>query len=404
MRLLLFALLFVNLAVFAQERPRLDRPAPNQPRTVRPREPKPTVSVTTPVTSTSTAREKLIAAQFAPVFLQGLGDNPRADYITNFDFDGDWKGDNNWYNLDNPAHALHAYIYYSVAETETHYFVHYAAFHPRDYKGGTAASMILDGAIRLSLPQLGKIKDPTVDRVNDVALSHENDLEGCLVVAAKRGDDLAKAEVLYVETMAHNGYYKYRTAAAPDTLGDLMELSGSHPRLYVEPKGHGLYSYTGDSKQLNPRVTGLLTYNYTGTAEDHAILGDKADGKTIGYDLVSIYDTFWTRATSGANDTFGETLDYQKRTAQKFQTGQTPLNTERNFGQLGAAFRGTVGFKNKARPPWAWFDDSERDRPRGEWFFDPAAVIARHFAKDTKDGKFSDVYIWNRYFGIEEGK
>lgn len=405
MRLLLFALLFVNLAVPAQERPRRARepevPAQNQPRTPRPREVKPAATETVSVTSPTTTKEKLIAAQFAPIFLQGLGDNPRADFITNFDFDGDWKGDNNWYNLDKPAYTLRAYIYYSVAETETHYFVHYAAFHPRDYKGGTAASMLLDSAIRLSLPQLGKIKDPTVDKVNDVALSHENDLEGCLVVAEKRGEELAKAQVLYVETMAHNGYYKYRTAAATSTIGDPIELNGSHPRLFIEPKGHGLYGYTGGNKQLNERGAGLLTYNYTGTAEDHATLGDKADGNTIGYDLVSIYDTFWTHATNGANDTFGETLDYQKRIAQKFQAGQTPLNTEREFGQLGAAFRGTVGFKNKARPPWAWFDDSERDRPRGEWFFDPAAVIARHFGKD---GKFSDVYLWNRYFGIEEGK
>ncbi len=383
MRLLLFALLFVNLAVPAQERPR------------RARERVTTPAATT--TSNATAKEKLIAAQFAPVFLQGLGDNPRADYITNFDFDGDWKGDNNWHNLDKRNFALRAYIYYSVAETETHYFVHYAAFHPRDYKGGPVTSAILDSAIRLSLPQLGKIKDPTVDKVNDVALSHENDLEGCLVVAEKRGADLAQAQVHYVETMAHNGYYKYRTAAAPGTLGDLLELDGSYPRLYLEPKGHGLYRYTGDSAQLNPRVAGLLTYNYTGTAEDHATLGEKADGKTIGYELVSIYDTFWARATSGVNETFGESLDYEKRSAQKFQPGKVPLSTERTFGQLGAAFRGTVGFKNKARPPWAWFDDSERERPRGEWFFDPAAVIARHFGKGEK---FSLVYLRNPYFNI----
>ncbi|MBI1762739.1 MAG: hypothetical protein HYR56_14995 [Acidobacteria bacterium] len=408
MRLLLFALLFVNLAVPAQEPARLtsahETSTQNPPRNLRPREAKPTAPETAPAPSEATAKEKRIAAQFAPIFLQGLGDNPRADYITNFDFDGDWKGDNNWYNLDKRNFALRAYIYYSVAETETHYFVHYAVFHPRDYKGGTATSMILDSAIRLSLPQLGKIKDPTVDKVNDVALSHENDLEGCLVVAEKHGEDLTQAQVLYVETMAHNGYYKYRTAAAPGSIGDPLELSGAHPRLYVEPKGHGLYRYTGDSTQINPRVAGLLTYQYTGTAEDHETLGEKADGKTIGYDLLSIYDSFWARATKGENDTFGETLDYQKRSAMKFQTGQTPLSTEHEFGQLGAAFRGSVGFKNKARPPWAWFDESERNRPRGEWFFDPAAVIARHFGNDIKDGKFSDVYRWNRYFGIEEGK
>ena len=35
-------------------------------------------------------RDRDIAARFAPVFHQALGSAPRFDYITNFDFDGDW--------------------------------------------------------------------------------------------------------------------------------------------------------------------------------------------------------------------------------------------------------------------------------------------------------------------------
>src|SRR5678816_1978885 len=65
------------------------------------------------------ARE--VAARFAPIFYQALGDKPRSDYITNFDFDGDWRGDNNWENGGNESIPLNAYIYYSVAETSTHY-------------------------------------------------------------------------------------------------------------------------------------------------------------------------------------------------------------------------------------------------------------------------------------------
>jgi hypothetical protein len=48
------------------------------------------------------ARERQIAVRFAPVFRQALGDHPRADYLTNFDFDGDWRGNNNWKNTDDP--------------------------------------------------------------------------------------------------------------------------------------------------------------------------------------------------------------------------------------------------------------------------------------------------------------
>src|ERR1700752_5349655 len=98
--------------------------------------------------SADQAATRSIAARFAPIFYQALGDKPRSDYITNFDFDGDWKGDNNWNNLANKDFSLKASIYYSVAETTTHYFVHYAVFHPRDYKGGERKGAILSELIR----------------------------------------------------------------------------------------------------------------------------------------------------------------------------------------------------------------------------------------------------------------
>ena len=101
-----------------------------------------------------------IATLFAPTFYQALGDKPRSDYITNFDFDGDWKGDNNWNNLANKDFSLKAFIYYSVAETTTHYFVHYAVFHPRDYKGGERKGAILSELIREGAKRGGKY-DPT---------------------------------------------------------------------------------------------------------------------------------------------------------------------------------------------------------------------------------------------------
>src|SRR5215213_3853249 len=58
------------------------------------------------------ARERQVAVRFAPVFRQALGDHPRADYLTNFDFDGDWRGDNNWKNTDDPKFHLRAYVYF----------------------------------------------------------------------------------------------------------------------------------------------------------------------------------------------------------------------------------------------------------------------------------------------------
>lgn len=342
------------------------------------------------VINRSTLNQK-IAAQFAPIFYQGLGESPRSDYITNFDFDGDWNGDNNWRNLDNKSFPLKAYIYYSVKETATHYFVHYAFFHPRDYKGGLVTSAVVDVLMAEGLRRAGK--DPTGGMANDVALSHENDLEGCLVVAEKHGDDPSRAVVQFVETMAHNKYLKYCPREARNSACEAIDMDGERPRIFIEPKGHGPERYTGDTKQLKNCVNGVMIYRYTGRAENH----DEIRGKEIGYDLLSIYDTFWKQAQKGENETYGESLDYETRSFFRVMTGKAPEKVEHSLGVLGVALRGTVGFKNKSRPPWGWFDSSERDRPRGEWFFDPAGVIARHF---TLGETFSTAYVYNPYFKI----
>lgn len=368
---------------------------PAQERVRRPRE-----AVRNESTNSATTRQqrdRQIAAQFAPVVYQGLGENVRADYITNFDFDGDWRGDNNWSNLDNRRFALRGYVYFSVSETATHYFVHYAFFHPRDYKGEVYSSTLLDTVLRQTLPKIGK--DPT-GRAEDIALSHENDLEGCLVVAAKNGNDLSKARVQYVEAMAHNSYLKYYAPGVTSAVGDSIELEGNSPKLFVEPKGHGVERYTDDSVQINQRVKGVLTYRYSGNAEEPGPQATNA-----GYDLVSIYETFWQRAQQSPNETFGETLDYATRSVLRIITSANQPNqseqankVEQAFNQLGSAFLGKMGFQNKARPPWAWYDDAERNQPRGEWFFDPATVIGRHFKLGTE---WTTTYSYNPYFKIE---
>ena len=118
-----------------------------------------------------------IASHFAPIFYQALGDKPRSDYITNFDFDGDWRGDNNWQNLANADFPLKAYIYYAISETTTHFFIHFAVFHPRDYKGGERKGTLLSDLIREG--QKARQYDPT--DWGTKPLAHENDMEGALV-------------------------------------------------------------------------------------------------------------------------------------------------------------------------------------------------------------------------------
>ncbi len=347
-----------------------------------------------PNASARAALDKQIAAQFAPVIYQGLADQPRYDYITNFDFDGDWKGDNNWVNAGNKTALLRAFVYYSVIETATHYFVHYAFFHPRDYKGGLGKSTLVDVLIKEGIRRAGK--DPS-GLADDVTLSHENDLEGCLIVAKKRGDDLRQAVVQYVETMSHNRYLKYRAREVQGTIGELIEVKKQQPLLFAEPKGHGVSNYTGTREQLKKSVNGTLVYSYAGQAADP----EKRRGDSIGYDLMAMHETLWQRAQTGESETFAEVIDYQAMKISLQQLDGKAAIIEQSLGKLGAAFRGTVGFQNKARAPWAWYDDSEKDRPLGEWFFDPATVIARHF---NLDQTFAQAYTYHPFFKTEHDR
>jgi hypothetical protein len=341
----------------------------------------------------SAERDREIAARFAPIFYQGLGEKPRNDYITNFDFDGDWRGDNNWTNSEDARFHLKAYIYYDVSETPTHFFIHYAVFHPQDYKGNEKGGALLSKIIREGVKHGGKY-DPT--GLSDLAaLSHENDMEGCLVVALKSGAGDERASVVYVETLAHNHFLRYKTdgefEGGSNHGGDIVGLEGVHPRLYVEPKGHGIHAYLGGEKQ-SPR-NGLLVYNFTGQADDP----ESKRTNEAGYELIPLYETLWPLARKGVNGTFGAVHKYTTLNVSLLQTKGQPRTRKVNLGTLGTAFSGSVGATNMARPPWGWFDRSEPNQPLGGWFFDPAGVVKRHF---NLGEECSTVYLHAPFLGI----
>jgi hypothetical protein len=336
------------------------------------------------------ARDRDIAAALSPIFVQGLGETPRGDYITKFDFDGDWRGDNNWKNGEDTKYPLLAYVYYDVKETETHYFVHYAAYHSRDYKGGNTKGVVLSQLMQEGAKAGGKW-DPT-GLSQDAVLAHENDLEGCMIVAEKHGDDPLAARVVAVETLAHNHYLKYAPEDAPIDGVPTVPMRGQHARLFVEPKGHGISALTNDEAQRKEAVSGTVNYKYSGTAEDP---GNRTEGP-IGYDLVPIYTTMWQHARSLSPETFGNKYEYAPVTIDVLVRGKA-TRRQVKLGTLGAAFLGKVGGQNMARPPWGWFDIDEKDRPLGEWFFDPAATVKRKFK--AGDG-FSLVYVHNPALGV----
>ena len=133
-------------------------------------------STPAPAVPGSLASYQELARHFAPVIHQGAASDQ--DFITAVDFDGDWIGQNNWENQ--PAGDFSAHVYYSVAETETHWFLFYSLFHPRDY---------------------------TSDSCEKSGSCHENDMESLQIVAAKDGSSFGCPVAL--ETLAHSHIYLY---------------------------------------------------------------------------------------------------------------------------------------------------------------------------------------------------
>lgn len=339
-------------------------------------------------------RDRELASLFAPVFYQALGEKPRSDYITNFDFDGDWQGDNNWDNAENDRFSLKAYVYYSVSETSSHVFIHYAVFHPRDYKGGERKGAILSELMREGAKRGGKY-DPT-GLAEEAALAHENDMEGCLIVVAKSGDNLARARVSFVETLHHNLFSKYLADETASQDFGTLKIEGQRALLYIEPKGHGIQAYDGGEKQTAKKR--LLVYRFAAKAEEPK---ENQEGP-ISYDLVPIQSTLWSRARvqasshvkegedTGTGVTYGAFHDYGRLTVNVLQPNRRAGERKITVGKLGFAFLGKVGGQNMARPPWGWFDRNARNEPLGLWFFDPAKIIKRDFKLDQS---FSTTYV-----------
>ncbi len=350
---------------------------------------------TKPTATQKVAHEAEIAARFAPVFYQALGDTPRSDYITNFDFDGDWRGDNNWDHADKKEFSLKAYIYYAISETGSHFFIHYAVFHPRDYKGGERKGALLSELMRKGADHGGKY-DPT-GLAEEAALAHENDMEGCLIVVAKKGNHLDSDHVVFVETLHHNNFSRYLPG---ETLKDFspVRLEDQHALLYVEPKGHGIEAYVGDQKQTGKKD--FLRYKFSGHAEDPSAgetkvpicqdLADNPCAESVGYELIPISGTLWPKAHEENNATYGENCDYGQISLFLTSSGGRRSEKKIKVGRIGCAFLGKVGGHNMARPPWGWFDKDERDEPLGRWFFDPATTIKRDFHLDDS---FSTSYL-----------
>jgi hypothetical protein len=376
-----------------------------------------------PTAATPEGRERL-AAYWSPIVNQSTDRLPREgreyahDFITSFNFDGNYDGSDNWENAGSGDYSMPAYIYYSMSETETHDFIGYYFFHPRDD-----------------------------------AAPHENDLEGILLAIRRYEpgvcNELSGCAVA-MQTQAHGDFFQYGFAPGIENASAGLEsgkpypfrtydgryvgtgglgVDGVHPLVFVEAQGHGVFAcdridpgHTNADCEEAPDDRGVVYY-YAGGAVDVPDLSTGGDGSYVqtyryglidfeagsspctGNELCGIWTLRFDRndnpdSPSGCDDLPG----FDNQTFPDVEA--CPLRSWGTMNGTGANGAGQGG----GNPPWQWDDDESvpgdsTDGPvyAGDWLCDPVKVFDTHFngapfdAPPAGEG-FAHAYVHHPYW------
>ena len=323
-----------------------------------------------------------LAGHWAPDLYQDTWFKIGGDYLVAFNADGDWIGKN---NLDNfvagKFKPYAAVVYYSVIESETHYFIYYCFYHAVDY----------DTWYMRPLP----------------GTTHENDMEGILVTVAKDPhNQFGKFRAM--ESLAHNLFHHYANGDGIKPNSGSFEPArlrdGSHVEIYIEGGGHGPFELHSKkspyAKHDQFRHGHGVIYHFAGQSESPK----GPDDRNAGYDLKD----FLAPAGIWDHRCGGDTFDLQKRMVYQPPPGRPGVpgavsDCNDPPGTIPLAFDGDLsGFANgadKAKPFWSWTGPNSRGEPRGAWGLDPAWTMSQHYKFDEP---FSLNYVNNFYLGIKK--
>jgi hypothetical protein len=269
-----------------------------------------------------------LAYRWAPVHYQYVNPtNVRRDMLCSVDYDGDWDTSNNRIHLSEDYNLIPV-VYYATAETSTHYYVMYCFYHADD-------------------------------------ATHENDLEGCLLIIEKED------RLLGMISIAHFDFYSFvvgdRLQAGLETIdGELpIEIFNGedHPMTKQHIDKHPLFAW-GSTSWMLPWVhdskdkLGIRYYPAKETFTQDEFKIDSINKTDFPYVLVDILGSegFWDKRKRVPNPTFKERGIFNSSTA------------------------------GSAHAPWLWsdknwpWDDVSDALPTGTIFFDPAKIAFRYFS------------------------
>jgi len=318
---------------------------------------------TSAVGQVETVTYRKLAEFYAPVVFQDAR-SEFLDYVTRFDFDGDWNGANNWANA--YLFELPAYVYYAVIESDRHYFITYAFFHPRDYTGQP-----LEGFA------------PKAE--------HENDMEGCTLLVEK--DGTRWGEPLLLQTLAHDRFFQYASSSTKRVRSGRAELNGAlvfleadtdgHPKapaVFIEAEGHGVKAAPAEVLSEGYEHGGIV-YRFSGRGAE---VPESNRDNDVSYDLIPIEETLWARR-------------YEVGANAVYCCGDSFLLLDGSTDVWGDSFNGPIG-GCAARPPWSWDEGGSGPVSKGDWFRDPIRSYSERLWIDGLSGE----YVHNPYLDPRE--
>ncbi len=292
-----------------------------------------------------------LARRYAPIVYHATARRGgRQDLPCNVDFDGDLVGNNDWENFD--LYEVTPTLLYAVLSTETHWFLTYHLFHPRDW-----------ASIPLGLQD-----------------THENDGENLQVVV-----DRSTGRVVLLFTQAHyrgriyandresfgDGHVKIRGGfRLADALGR-EDDDGTHACVFVESHGHGVYGATDSCAEIV--LDGEHAYRFSaGTGlllrparEDEDVREpERTDSGVVAYQLESTTAKLWPRLRDGSLVGDGALLDG----ACPYRDDRVAIDLPRYYD--GNRYSGPLG-NDRGISPFA-VDFGFSCGEVGALFFDPA--------------------------------
>ena len=362
-----------------------------------------------------------IAANYAPLISTGTTEGyPQAQVPVAFDADGDWDGSNNKNWVASETEIVLPSVYYSVTETFTHYFIHYAYLFPwvahptagYGHANGSSGAMVTVEKAAGGIPER-PISVTTYSKEKGTEVNWTYGTTESAVIAG-----VATQE----GTTETTGWDAMKDITAVYSQNDLFPGGRFHAYISAGDHESCLWIHEPASAldthcKLNAGIKAGLTtlelewkggiptpVNKTEGGWPYA-MSDVEGVDTFGYALLPIETTLWPRRLEvGSEKVWGGTFNYGAAADRPAPASALPSSFVDPVDDIDTAL---------GRPVWAWDHNApgvESGVGKGWMGVDPAWYIwHRHypFASDklawnaeTLSG-FAVDYCFNIYAGID---